>query len=58
MFGNKGRILFASPRLSEILRFHRLCGMSYAERGSHVEQIWQNTTKGEYDVVKHLKYNI
>ena len=39
-------------RLSGSLRFRR---MSYAEKRSHVVQIWQNTTKGEYDVVKTNK---
>ena len=42
-------------RLSGPLRFRRLRGMSYAEKRSHVVQIWQNTTKGEYDVVKTNK---
>ena len=47
----------SAERLSGPLRFRRLRGMSYAERRSHVVQIWQNRKKGEYDVVKHLKYN-
>ena len=49
-----------SPRQKEQrgpLRFRHLRGMSYAERCSHVVQIWQYRKKDEYDVVKHLKYN-
>ena len=60
-----GRILFASPRASAernvlfflMRRGRRLRGMSYAERRSHVVQIWQTRKKGEYDLVKDLKYN-
>ena len=47
----------SAERLSGRLRFRHLRGMSYTERRSHVVQTWQNTKKGEYDVVKHLKYN-
>ena len=53
--GVKCPILFDAESSRDL--FRRLRGMSYAERRSHVVQIWQNTKKGEYDVVKHLKYN-